>query len=272
MVVIKSEERGFCAGVERAIKKADEALALSESTHMPLYFYGEIVHNSFVNDYYQAKGVIITENLQKQERGIVLVRAHSIERDKKKELLDKGFILIDATCPFILSSIEKIKDKERVIIFGKKNHPEVRALKSYAKRSIVVENEEDLTMDGAWSAVSQSTFSEERLQTILAEAKRRGIEIELLSSLCHSSVKRREEVKNISEMVDAVVVVGDKKSSNANELRLLAEKNNLPSYLINAPSDLPNEITRYKVVKVVASSSTPVERYNAVTKYLEELC
>ena len=142
MKVTIAQTAGFCMGVRRAVDMA-LAAALQEKKK-PVYSYGPLIHNPQVLQFLNEKGISILKNISKTETGIVLIRAHGVPPSDKKKIKKAGFNLIDATCPRVVR-VQTIIAKHRElgytsIIFGDKEHPEVKGLIGCAGKKVYVIN------------------------------------------------------------------------------------------------------------------------------------
>lgn len=267
---------GFCTGVNRALAMAEDVLSKSKEEGFKPFFWGDIVHNSHVCNHYRSQGFVTintTEDIQ--DVGSIVIRAHGITDNDLNSLLRKGFSIIDATCPVVLKAQEKIRNAEKdVIIFGYEGHSEVASLKGSAKRNVFVISEVaqlDNIKEGNYLGIVQSTFSSLLLDNILASCKKRAIVVEMANNICSASIKRRESVRELLEKIDCLVVVGDKKSSNTRELGAIAEKANIPYYIVEDEASIVDDVFLYNTVGVTAGASTPKEIYLEVIKRLKRI-
>lgn len=273
MKVITAEVYGFCNGVKGALAKADEAIALAARLSLPCYLYGSIVHNREVSRSFEAKGVRTILSPEGVEKGVVIIRTHGISDDLRKAFIDNGFIVADATCPVVLRNAEKARSASGpVLIIGKKGHSEIITLEGARKDAAVIESPDDLGSleAGSYSAVIQTTLSLSLLQEIREEARRIGLEINELNTICGASESRRRALAAIIDEADAFVTVGDSSSANSKELRDMAASYGKPSYLVLSPEDLSSSIFSFGCVGLTAGASTPSSLFESVKKRLEE--
>ena len=117
----------------------------------------------------------------------------------------------------------------------------------------------------------QTTFSIPVLNEIIETGSKKGIEIELVNTICRASIVRRTCVENLAGNVDAVVVVGDRHSANANELVAAAKRRGCPSFLVESEDSIPNEVFAYDIIGLTAGASTPCSQYLKVKERLESI-
>ena len=138
MKVVLANNLGFCKGVERALKIAEEVLL--ENKGRKIYFYGEIVHNALVTDNFRNSGALMIKSPEEiEEPGIVIIRAHGIQDEERKRLTDRGNWIVDCTCPVVLKGQRLVRESERpVIVLGYKGHSEVISLSGSSNSSVIV--------------------------------------------------------------------------------------------------------------------------------------
>lgn len=276
MKVLVATYLGFCSGVNRALAMTEDVLSKSKEEGFRAFFWGDIVHNSHVCNYYHSHGFLTINSIEEtQEVGSIVIRAHGITDRDLTSLKNKGFSIVDATCPVVLNAQEKIRNaKKDVIIFGYEGHAEVTSLKGSAKRSVSVISkisQLDNIKEGSYLGIVQSTFSSLLLNELLSYCKERAIAVEMANNICAASLRRRESVKELLEKIDCLVVVGDKKSSNTRELGAIAEKANIPYYIVEDEANVADDVFLYDTVGVTAGASTPKEIYLEVIKRLNSI-
>ena len=273
MKIVLAPYLGFCRGVEKALIRADETVS-SAREGRKIYFYGEIVHNTFVVDSFRKRGVEVITSLSSLTPGsILLVRAHGIPDRFRREALEKGAEIVDCTCPVVLRGQNLVRSSTLpVVVLGYKGHSEVESLCGASEGEVYVAGDlSDLSRipQGKYRGVVQTTFSLPTVNAILEKGKEMGIEIELSNSICMASVQRRRGVEKIAGVVDAVVVVGAEHSANARELVETARKKGKPAYLVSSYDAVPEEVFDYNVIGLTAGASTPEVQYLKVKERLE---
>lgn len=273
MKVILANNLGFCKGVEKALERAVEVFSKAAS-HEKIYFYGEIVHNSLVTDDFKKNGgILIKESKEIKKPGIVIIRAHGISDNERKKLIDSGNRIVDCTCPVVLKGQRLVRESSLpVIIIGYKGHSEVVSLVGSSTSDVkVLSSVSDLESvpSGRYRGVVQTTFSDLLLNEIIEKGEKKGVVIELANTICRASIVRRTCVENLSEKVEAMVVVGDSHSANTKELVQTAKRKGCPSFLVENENSIPSELFSYNIIGLTAGASTPGSQYLKVKERLE---
>ncbi|MBQ0071613.1 MAG: hypothetical protein KBS81_07135, partial [Spirochaetales bacterium] len=185
MKVYKASCLGFCSGVDLAIKKAITAVDKAKEEGKRIYFYGELVHNSYISDQFAKKGAVVIRSVEDaDEPGILVIRAHGITDAMRSSFLRAGFEIIDTTCPVVLKGQRLVRESESpVLVFGYPGHSEVVSLLGSSKGEChLVSTPEDLDnlrKNVQYSAVVQPTFSQKVLNNLMEKADKIGIERKL---------------------------------------------------------------------------------------------
>ena len=228
--------RGFCAGVDRAIRIVELAL---EKYGPPVYVRHEIVHNRYVVENLKAKGAIFVEELDEipDTRQPVVFSAHGVAKAVPLAAAARGLFQLNATCPLVTkvhreAEVHHRKGRE-IILIGHAGHPEVVGTMGQLPEGTVhlVETADDArriavrTPDRlAW--ITQTTLSVDDTAEIVAILSRRfpAIVGPHKDDICYATTNRQEAVKRVAETVDAMIVVGAPNSSNSQRLREVAER------------------------------------------------
>lgn len=266
--LLLSKPRGFCAGVERAIDTVEKALKLWGA---PIYVKHEIVHNRYVVDGLKAKGAIFIEEIDEVPVGERLIySAHGVsplvrEQAKKRELIE-----IDATCGLVTRVHSAVKRYAamgcKIVLIGHKNHVEVIGTAGEAPDvTTIVESVEDVQAlnysdDEKLFYITQTTLSIDDVKEITESLIEKYPAIQTLptSSICYATTNRQLALREITDLTDLVLVVGDPQSSNSNRLREVASKRGIPSYLINNQDEIdPSWLENANTIGLTAGASTP---------------
>ena len=265
---------GFCNGVEKSIDKATELL--KENSH--LYALGQLVHNKEVIKQLKCKGLVEIEELPNHPCKVI-IRAHGVSKEIYMLAKEKNIELIDLTCPKVLA-IHKLAqklaaDNYYIILTGKKTHPEIIGTISYCgQNSIIIEKEEDLknlkpTTDKL-ALLSQTTYNLEKFDNIKKRLQNAYPNIEIYNTICYATKTRQEEIQKLASQTDAVLVIGDKKSSNTNKLFELSKKNNHNTFFIEQIEDLNlEELNKFVEIAITTGASTPKEKALDIVKVLK---
>jgi len=241
--------RGFCAGVDRAIRIVELAI---EKHGAPVYVRHEIVHNKFVVDTLRAKGAVFVEELDKVPDGApVVFSAHGVPKSVPAAAEDRGLDYLDATCPLVSKvhrQAERLVAAGRHIIFiGHAGHPEVIGTFGQVPAGSMtlvetVADAEALTpADPANLAfLTQTTLSVDDTAEVVRVLQRRfpAMQAPRGEDICYATSNRQEAVKAIAASCDAVLVIGAPNSSNSVRLVEVAEREGISARLIERAADL----------------------------------
>lgn len=268
MKLLLSKPRGFCAGVERAIETVEKSLNIWGA---PIYVKHEIVHNKYVVDGLKAKGAIFIEDLNDVPMGARLIySAHGVSPEVRELAKKRSLIEIDATCGLVTRVHSAVKRFAglgyQIILIGHRNHVEIIGTAGEAPEvTTIVESVEDVnrlsfSTNQKLFYITQTTLSLDDVKEITEALKEKYPSIETLpsSSICYATTNRQLALREITDVTDLVLVVGDPKSSNSNRLRELASKRGIPSYLINDEKEIdPVWLQGVKIIGLTAGASTP---------------
>ena len=270
MEVIRAKTAGFCFGVKRAVDTVYEQLEkASEST--TIYTYGPIIHNEEVVKDMKQKGVIVLQSeaeLDALTEGTVIIRSHGVEKAIYDKLNAQGIKIVDATCPFV-KKIHNIVQKESangnyIIIVGNPQHPEVEGIRGWAgTKATVVQTKEDIDKlkipeNEKVCVVSQTTFNYNKFKELVEIILKKSYDVSVLNTICNATKERQTEAQSIAETVDAMIVIGDKHSSNTQKLFEICRKACNNTYYIQTLGDLDlNQLGSVETVGITAGASTP---------------
>ena len=268
MKVIKAKTAGFCFGVKRAV---DTVYEQADTCGGPIYTYGPIIHNEEVVKDLESRGVSVIrseEELESITEGTVIIRSHGVEKRICDKLRGKGLRIVDATCPFV-KKIHNIVEKESaegkyILIIGNPDHPEVIGIRGWAGSNVsVIQNADDIekvdfSKNKKICVVSQTTFNYNKFQDLVEIIKKKSYDISVLNTICNATKERQTEARRIAESVDAMIVIGDKHSSNTQKLFEICRKACNNTYYIQTLDDLDlNQLGSVETVGITAGASTP---------------
>ena len=268
MKVIKAKTAGFCFGVKRAV---DTVYEQADTCGGPIYTYGPIIHNEEVVKDLESRGVSVIrseEELEGITEGTVIIRSHGVEKRICDKLRGKGLRIVDATCPFV-KKIHNIVEKESaegkyILIIGNPDHPEVIGIRGWAGSNVsVIQNADDIekvdfSKNKKICVVSQTTFNYNKFQDLVEIIKKKSYDISVLNTICNATKERQTEAQSIAESVDAMIVIGDKHSSNTQKLFEICRKACNNTYYIQTLDDLDlNQLGSVETVGITAGASTP---------------
>ena len=273
-----AKSAGFCFGVKRAVNLVYDEIS---SEDKPIYTYGPIIHNDEVVKDLEQKGVTVIKNLDELsslEKGIIIIRSHGISREEYNRIEESGFEIKDATCPFV-KKIHKLVEKHStegkyIIIIGNADHPEVQGIKGWVQGNnvCVVGNQDDIdnldiTLEKKVCIVSQTTFNYNKFQELVEIVEKKGYDILVLNTICNATEERQTEARDIASESDAMIVIGDKNSSNTQKLFEICKKECENTYYIQTNRDMEYEkIKSVNNVGITAGASTPNKIIEEVSK------
>jgi 4-hydroxy-3-methylbut-2-enyl diphosphate reductase len=281
MKILLANPRGFCAGVDRAIEIVERAIKKHGS---PVYVRHEVVHNKFVVDKLKSQGAIFVEEIDEVGRNqVVIFSAHGVSQAVRRQTLAINATIYDATCPLVTKVHKEVARKQKqnhqVILIGHKGHVEVEGTlgqSSEGRRVLLVEDNQDIDAleierDIDVSYTTQTTLSVDDTQTIVAHLKRHfpNIQAPKKDDICYATQNRQDAVKSLMKSAEVLLVLGSSNSSNSNRLREIADKMNIPAYLIDGASEIqPSWLENVKIVGVTAGASAPEILVQEVIDYL----
>ena len=256
---------GFCFGVEYAIEIAEEILQQDGE----LYCLGDIVHNDMEVKRLEDMGLkIIDHDELKQMKDVkVLIRAHGEPPSTYDLAIKNNITLMDASCPVVLKLQNRIKKshdkKEKIYIYGKHGHPEVKGLMGQTgKDAIVFQDIKELDLDdlpASLTLYTQTTKSKEKFYEIVSKLTKTGVEVNVNDTLCRQVSNRDNQLQDFSNNFDKIVFVSGTKSSNGNALFNVCKQNNSNSYFVSSSDEIDRSwFSKDEKVGVCGATSTPM--------------
>jgi 4-hydroxy-3-methylbut-2-enyl diphosphate reductase len=277
--VLLASPRGFCAGVEKAIKALAWMVRVFEP---PVYCYHEIVHNRHVVEQFRARGVIFVDDVDQVPDGApLMLSAHGSAPDVVVAARDRGRVVVDAVCPLVTKVHHELKVRAgkgyTVLYVGHEGHEEAVGTMAVAPASVrLVRSEDDVEVAASEIApgapvalLAQTTLSHDEWSDIMTRARERFPDLWMpnRSDLCFATTNRQAALKVIASRSDAVVVIGSVNSSNTRALEKVARASGCPRVLrVNEADELPDDLAG--VVGVTAGASAPDELVDAVVARL----
>jgi len=271
MRVIRAEAMGMCFGVRDALEIARQVEAPQQVT-----IHGELVHNGEVIRELQERGFRMTPEGRRTALPMtddVLITAHGVSQRERRRLQEAGKRLIDTTCPLVEAVHEAAQELHRqgyhVLVLGRRNHVEVVGIIEDLERFDVIERLEDVREFAAprLGIVCQSTTQPEearRLRDAITAANP-GKEVRFIDTICKPTRDRQRAALELIEQVEALVVVGGRRSNNTRQLVRLAEERSLPVFHVENADELePAWFHGFGTVGLTAGTSTLDETIDAV--------
>ncbi|BBF42100.1 4-hydroxy-3-methylbut-2-enyl diphosphate reductase / SSU ribosomal protein S1p [Lachnospiraceae bacterium KM106-2] len=262
-----AKSAGFCFGVKRAVDMVYEAA--KEKDHVSTY--GEIIHNESVVNDLKDKGVALVktlEELKQGDEGTIIVRSHGIPKQEYEEIQNKGYDIIDATCPFVKKIHKIVKEQSElgrdIIIIGNDAHPEVEGIKGWCdNKATVIETVEEAEKyvnesNKKICIVAQTTFNYKKFQDLVEIISKKGYDILALNTICNATEERQGEARELAKQSDAMIIIGGKHSSNTQKLYEISKQECANTFYIQTLSDLDLEqLKSFRSVGITAGASTP---------------
>ena len=281
MRVIQAKSAGFCYGVERAVRLAEQTAREKGGCVM----LGSIIHNAHVVRELEQLGGRCVNSVEEIRPGdTVIIRSHGERKEVFDRLAEVGIQCVDATCPNVqrIQQLVAQADGEgrTPIIIGEEHHPEVIGVASWSRRSMIFETPEKLQkwLDSApenrhfpLTAVAQTTCIRSLWETSSKILKKECTNAKLFDTICNATQRRQSEAAELAAMVDVMVVVGDRKSANTQHLTEICSERCPRVYQIEGASELePNFLKGCSVAGLTAGASTPASIIREVNETMSE--
>jgi 4-hydroxy-3-methylbut-2-enyl diphosphate reductase len=275
--VLLAQPRGFCAGVEMAIKALSWMVRVFDP---PIYCYHEIVHNQLVVNRFRQLGVVFVDTIDEVPAGApLMLSAHGSAPSVVAAAKAKGGVVVDAVCPLVTKVHHEVKVRSNkgydIVYVGHEGHDEAVGTMAVAPDNVhLVETPADvdalvIPADRSVAFLAQTTLSLDEWREVLEAAKRRWPDLWQpgRSDLCYATTNRQAALKDIAHKADAIVVIGSANSSNTIALAKVAKAQGCPRVIrVNGVAELPDDLTG--VVGVTAGASAPEELVQAVVRHL----
>ena len=268
MKVILAQPRGYCAGVVRAIEIVERAL---EKFGAPVYVRHEIVHNRHVVDSLRTKGARFVEELSEVPPGAVTIfSAHGVARAVEMDAQHRGLSVLDATCPLVskvhMQGQRYVDQGRTVILIGHAGHPEVEGTMGQLTAPVhLIQNIQDvqaldIPRDASVAYITQTTLSVDDTKAMIVALRERFTNLvgPETRDICYATQNRQAAVRELARLVDMIIVVGARNSSNSNRLREIGEEVGVPSYLVADGSEvMPQWLEGKRAIGLTAGASAP---------------
>ena len=277
-----AKSAGFCFGVSRAVEMVEQAAEQGKQ----VVTLGPIIHNRHVVNKFDTMGIRVIEKPEDAHEGMtVIIRSHGVARAVYEQLEQQGAEIIDATCPFV-KRIHGIVEKaeaagELPIIMGTRSHPEVEGIAGWCNRCEIFETPEELeswansgsvSLETPICMVSQTTSTEISWKKSVQIAKKLFTNAKIFDTICRATESRQREAAQLSASSQAMVVVGDAKSSNTGRLAMICREQCENVVLVDNASELkPEQFRGVANVGITAGASTPAWIIKEVNKTMSEI-
>ncbi len=282
MEVILAQPRGFCAGVVRAVEIVERAL---QKYGPPVYVRHEIVHNKYVVESLKAKGAVFVEDLHEvPAKAVTVFSAHGVAKSVEEEAAARNLPVLNATCPLVTKVHNQgkryVAKGRALILIGHEGHPEVVGTMGQVPGPVtLVQSVDDVAAlampnNTPLAYITQTTLSVDDTKDIIAALEQRFPDIQGPDTrdICYATQNRQSAVRDLSKVVDVILVVGAKNSSNSNRLREIGTEVGVPSYLVADGSEVKSEwLKDIKTVGITAGASAPEVLVDDVIEALRRL-
>lgn len=287
--LIIGKNAGFCYGVKTAVEGTiNELDNNNNNNNNNIYALGEIVHNLEVVNSLKEKGLVVTDDITEiKSKNKVILRAHGVSKQIYEISKKQNLEVKDLTCKKVLK-IHKIADEYMnkgyyIVLVGSKNHPENIGTISYCGgNSLIMEDIDDIEnivkdiQDKKINNVLlivQTTYSAIKFNEIQIKLKdmldKLNIQLIIKNTICSATAVRQQETEDISKIVEAMIIIGGKNSSNTKKLYNIA-KENTTTYLIETVKELNNkDFLNVNKIGIMAGASTPEKSIIEVKEFFE---
>ncbi len=260
MEIEVAKSYGFCFGVKRAIKIAEENPGSST--------LGPLIHNNMeIERLKRDFNVSLATTLDDVKSGeATVIRTHGIPKNDLKKLKEKGGRVIDATCPFVTKPQQIVEQMSEegydIVIFGDVNHPEIKGVMSYASGPVYavlsVDDIAELHLKERVALVAQTTRKIEEYNKIINYLVPRHKEVRVFNTICNATFENQDAARELAQRADVMIVVGGKQSSNTKQLYSICRSFCEDSYHIESEEELEKEwFDSKRLCGITAGASTP---------------
>ena len=281
--VVLASPRGFCAGVDRAI---DIVKICLERFGPPVYCKHQVVHNEHVCRRLEEKGVVFIESIEEAPEGsLVVFSAHGSPPKDYQAARARKLKVIDATCPLVTkvhAEAQKYgKEGRAIFVVGHDDHVEVRGTLGKAKESqpfhVYIVNPDRMSQESLPDitrgvVLTQTTLSQEDVKPAVDYLRKMIPDIVVRDDICYATQNRQAAVRALAKVVEVILVIGSKASSNSKRLKEVAQGLGCPAYLVSEPSEVPwTSVAKAEAIGVTSGASTPEDLVKAVVRRLQDM-
>ena len=269
-MITVADHAGFCFGVQRAVDAAKQELQRAAQDGARLYCLGPQIHNKAVTEELQALGLHTISSINEAESGSrVLIRAHGEPDATYKEAEARDIRICDATCPFVYRIHEAARRAgaagRSVFVIGDPAHPEVIGILGSTDAAVGACDDPDQVctfcnkLEGKpVTALAQTTLTREKFEACCDALRGICTDLQIEDTICSATKQRQDAAAELAGQSDAMVVIGDRGSSNSRKLYDICSKNCPYTVFIEKNEDLPlQELSKYYKIGVAASASAP---------------
>ena len=281
-MITVAKSAGFCFGVSRAVETVEKAAGEGKC----VVTLGPIIHNRHVVGRFEEMGVRVIAAPEEAQPGMtVIIRSHGVSRTVMQQLQSRGVEILDATCPFVkrIHDLVSRADEEGAlpIVIGTRNHAEVQGIAGWCRQCQVFETPQELeewaktaciSSDTPVRMVCQTTSTESLWKKCCEIAKKLFTNLKIYDTICRATEFRQGEAAELSRICDAMVVVGDTKSSNTGRLAMICREHCEKVVLVDNATELDADFFCGAThVGITAGASTPAWIIKEVNKTMSEI-
>mgnify|MGYP004502843733 FL=1 len=284
MKIIIGKTSGFCGGVQNAVIKTEKELNNNKSD---IYCLGEIVHNKQVIENLKRQGLKVIENIE-DAKGKTIIRAHGVPKEIYNKAKEQNIELVDLTCPKVVKIHDIAEEYTNkgyfVILVGVEEHPETIGTISFCGNNHYLIRDindikfaiEKIKNSGIKKVlvISQTTYSLAKFNNIIEKLKENlenDYELEIKNTICSATKMRQEETEELSKIVDFMIIVGGKNSSNTKKLYEISKTNCSNVILVETADEINfDNIKKYETIGIMAGASTPKESVEEIKNKLNK--
>lgn len=266
MKIKLDDNAGFCFGVRNAVDRTFRELETKKDVR--IYTYGPLIHNNQVINKLKSLGVNCISDTDeiKEKDAELIIRSHGIAEDKYRAFAEKGISCIDCTCPYVAAIHNRVKDYYekgyKIFIVGDKTHPEVIGTNGWCNYSAhIIEDEkivDKLPIYDKICLVAQTTITKKLWDSVVDAIQKKYKDAVIFNTICSATEKRQESAEELSKVVDCMLVIGSRESSNTNKLFQISRNNCKNTYHIETADELQlEELKKCNTVGITAGASTP---------------
>ena len=266
MKIIRAEESGFCFGVKKALDRIN-----SIKTKENIYVLGNLIHNPQVIAELKEQGIRFIESLDEIKDGTLVISAHGVSDNLLNKAKETGLDIIDTTCPLVRNVHNITKDLEKqgykIIIFGDKNHTEVKGIQGNLNEPLIISNIEELNNleKGKYALVSQTTQDVLEFTKLSSSLKEKIKNLVIKDTICSATKLRQENALKVAAQADLMIVIGGYNSANTKRLKEICSKITETKH-IESKGELNHEWFKNKqTIGITAGASTPEKVIQEVT-------
>ncbi|OON99702.1 MAG: 4-hydroxy-3-methylbut-2-enyl diphosphate reductase [Epulopiscium sp. Nele67-Bin004] len=259
MEIIVAKSAGFCFGVQRAVDMAYKTAGQKNT-----FTLGPLIHNDAVIEDLRNRGIGLVDNIEDSVESLI-IRSHGVTPQIYNKATEQNINIIDATCPYVKKIhmlVERnFKKGYTIIIVGDASHPEIIGINGWGNDQCLIikdANELCLDKDKAYFVVAQTTYKQEVVDNVIEYLTEHNYNFKYVPTICDATTNRQTEARQIAKVVDIMIVIGSRYSSNTQKLYEVCAQVCNNAICIENTNSLPKiNFDLIKKVGITAGASTP---------------